>query len=370
MPKLTEEKKALVEKLAREKKTVRQIAEETGVSKTTIGTFLKNKKDYMEVYTTDSPTFDEPSVTLSPNRKINLVDTIPEGHMLDQKAVDSFLSSVTEDKSPEAFAKQTEPIKGGAFIQDILNTSLGDIPEAEHFPRPLKGAKAKVVKAEKAIVSHRQPLVSHRQPLRVKEDEASKPDLIAKIHFNVNTFEALLKDITKGDKEAFIKSLDRMSVSSLENTLKLIETTRSVKNLSNQFLHFFWIGSTMVEIGTQQYLGMKTQGFTMALQQTQQDELRLIMQEIAMEQKDKFQKVQRPEVRLAMIMTTTLLAVNTNNNIMASKQQPQQQQFKIQKAEQKPEQKPEQKQEQKPTGQQHKVSTFIPEETKSAYKDL
>jgi hypothetical protein len=94
------------------------------------------------------------------------------------------------------------------------------------------------------------------------------------------------------------------------------------------------------------------------------------MQEIAMEQKDKFQKVQRPEVRLAMIMTTTLLAVNTNNNIMASKQQPQQQQFKIQKAEQKPEQKPEQKQEQKPIGQQHKVSTFIPEETKSAYKDL
>jgi hypothetical protein len=364
MPKLTEEKKALVEKLAREKKTVRQIAEETGVSKTTIGTFLKNKKDYMEVYTTDSPTFDEPSVTLSPNRKINLVDTIPEGHMLDQKAVDSFLSSVTEDKSPEAFAKQTEPIKGGAFIQDIVNTSLDDIPEAEHFPRPLKGAKAKVVKAEKAIVSHRQPS-SHRQPLRVKEDEASKPDLIAKIHFNVNTFEALLKDITKGDKDAFIKSLDKMSVSSLENTLKLIETTRSVKNLSNQFLHFFWIGSTMVEIGTQQYLGMKTQGFTMALQQTQQDELRLIMQEIAMEQKDKFQKVQRPEVRLAMIMTTTLLAVNTNNNIMASKQQPQQhQQIKIQKAEQKPEQ----KQEQKPIG--HKVSTFIPEETKSAYKDL
>ena len=358
MPKLTEEKKALVEKLAREKKTVRQIAEETGVSKTTIGTFLKNKKDYMEVYTTDSPSFDEPSVTLSPNRKINLVDTIPEGHMLDQKAVDSFLSSVTEDKSPEAFAKQTEPIKGGAFIQDIVNTSLDDIPEAEHFPRPLKGAKAKVVKAEKAIVSH-------RQPLRVKEDEASKPDLIAKIHFNVNTFEALLKDITRGDKDAFIKSLDRMSVSSLENTLKLIETTRSVKNLSNQFLHFFWIGSTMVEIGTQQYLGMKTQGFTMALQQTQQDELRLIMQEIAMEQKDKFQKVQRPEVRLAMIMTTTLLAVNTNNNIMASKQQPQQQ-IKIQKAEQKPEQ----KQEQKPIGQQHKVSSFIPEETKSAYKDL
>jgi IS30 family transposase len=56
MPKLTEEKKALVDKLARDKKTIRQIAEETGVSKTTIGTFLKNKKDYMEVYTTDSPT--------------------------------------------------------------------------------------------------------------------------------------------------------------------------------------------------------------------------------------------------------------------------------------------------------------------------
>ena len=379
MPKLTEEKKALVEKLASEKKSVRQIAEETGISKTTIGTFLKNKKDFMG----DSHHTEETDGT-SVSLKINLVDTIPEGHMLDQKSVNSFLSSITEDKSPAALAKQTEPLKGGAFINNMVESSLSklDIPEAEHFPRPLKGAKARA-KVEKVVKQRAVKEVSSEPDVSPKVDSygISKSDLIAKIHFNVNTFEALLKDVIKGDKEAFIKSLEKMSASSLENTLKLIESTRSIKNLSNQFLHFFWIGSTMIEMGSQQFLGLKTQGFTMALQQTQQEELRLIMQEIAMEQKDKFQKVQRPEIRLAMIMTTTLLAVNSNNSMMVLKQghqrlnptdshqrlnptdSQQPQQIKVQKAEGV-------KEGSKVQGQQAKVVSFVGEETKATYKDL
>jgi hypothetical protein len=61
---------------------------------------------------------------------------------------------------------------------------------------------------------------------------------------------------------------------------------------------------------------MVTHVYTQALQ-AQSDKLRLILSEIALENVTSFQKAQRPEVRLVIVMTSTLLAVSTQNNLRA-----------------------------------------------------
>ena len=109
----------------------------------------------------------------------------------------------------------------------------------------------------------------------------------------------------------------------------------------------------------------------------------MIMQELAMEQKDKFQKIQRPEVRLAMIMTTSLLAVNSQNSLVALRQAQQNQQQERLQPQKQPVQAPVNNtpktnpSDPKPTtGQaesrlgQAKINMIIPEDKKEDYKDL
>ena len=297
-------------------KTIRQIAEDLGVSKTYVGRVLKGDT------ATESKT------------ETNVDNTI---EMIGDKEATDFLKSMGEG--------QKEEVERPSMLVDSI---LAGIPIAEHITPPSrargKGANFKQTRIQK-------PKAVREKPIVVLDDPAKKADIIGKITFNVNTFESILADVLKGDKDRYLAGLERQSVASLEITLKTIETTRSVKNLSNQFMHLFAMGSSFVEMGTQKYLGMKTQGFTQAMLQTQQDELRLIMTELAMEQKDKFQKIQRPEVRLAMIMTTTLMAVNTQNSLASLRQKP---------GQPKPDPKPE----------NNTANTIIPEDKVKDYKDL
>lgn len=304
-------------------KPIRQIAEELGVSKTYVGLVLKK----------DGATEATPEAT-------EIIPT-PTIEMIGDKEASDFLKSVGESRT-EVVGKPSE------FVDSLM----AGIEIAEHITPPFK-ARRKQTQTQVVPKTPKPRAVREPKPQAVPDDPVRKAELIGKIAFNVNTFESLLGDVIKGDKDRFLNGLEKQGVASLEITLKTIETTRSVKNLSNQFLQVFSIGSSFVEMGTQRYLGMKTQGFTQAMLQTQQEELRLIMTELAMEQKDKFQKIQRPEVRLAMIMTTTLMAVSTQNSLASLKAkqgQPQPQ------AEKKPE--------------NTKATTLIPEDKVNDYKDL
>jgi len=303
MPKWTDEQREKVLALSKEKKSIRQIAETVGISKSSIGLFLKGQAQEQPNEIVNTVENEESEDTID---EINISTTIEP--MIQSADADLFLSKLTANG---AKVTPVVPTKHSAFIDGLLNV------QAERVQPPFKAKFRPEPKTPKPKPESK-PRVE-----KVVDEPEKKPDLIAKITFNVNTFEALLGDVIRGDKDAFLKSLDKMGSAVLEATLKTIETTRSIKNLTNQFLQFFYMGSSIVEVGTQQFLGMKTQGFTNMLQQTQHDELRMIMQEMAMEQKEKFQKIQRPEVRLAMIMTTTLLSVNSQNSIMALRQQQQ-----------------------------------------------
>lgn len=355
MPKWTDAQMDQVLELSRADKSIRQIAETTGISKSSIGLFLKSQKPpALEIQEVNVP---------ETTQEINMSDTIETG-MIDEGTANNFLTGL--GSSPQGLSVRPIgiPQKGSAFIEGLINTR---IPEAQHITTPFKSRSKKMTEPKTPKPVAERKVVEFKEP----EDVSKKPDLIAKITFNVNTFDALLGDILRGDKEGFLKSLDKMGIAVLEATLKTIETTRSIKNLTNQFMHFFYIGTTMVEIGSQQYLGMKTQGFTQMLQQTQNDELKLIMQEMAMEQKDKFQKIQRPEVRLAMIMTTTLLAVNSQNNLLAIRQQQQTRQQPGNPSIQKPaSQRTEEAQVNSVIPGQAKVSPVMPKDKEEDYKDL
>lgn len=307
MAKWTAEQLQKVQEMSGQGKSIRQIADVTGISKSSVNLLVKK------------PVVPQVPNPVGESGEINLTDII-ETTMISEADANSFMSQVGPVQIPTgSTVKPILPTKTSGFMNDLLTSK---IPEAEHMESPFK-ARHRPVAVPKTPKPKATKVLDFLDKMESKDDSATRADLIAKITFNVNSFDSLLTEITKGDKTNFLKGLDKLNVSTLQLTLKTIETTRSVKNLTNQFLQFFWVGTTLVEVGTQQYLGMKTQGFTLMLQQTQADELRMIMQEIAMEQKDKFHKVQRPEVRLAMILTTSLMAVNSQNNLITMKQQAQ-----------------------------------------------
>jgi hypothetical protein len=193
------------------------------------------------------------------------------------------------------------------------------------------------------------------------EDPQIKGQMIAQITMNVNNFEPLLTDFLKPSKDSFLTGIQKKSCSELEVLLKTMETTRSVANLTNQFMHFFYLGTNVVEIGTTHYLGMDTQGFSMALRQ-QHEEIQMIMKEMCMNKVESFKKVTTPEIRLAMIMTTTLIGVNAQNSMR-----------KMQKVDvPKPRKETPEPKNETPSGQppKPKVVTFVPEDTVSTFSDL
>ena len=277
-------------------KSIREIAKETGKSKTAIGLFLKNHKAMPVAVAVPSEVI--PSANLEPPMNAN--------------AADAFLNSIVPSEAPPAIPSKSGP-PATNFINDLINVDTSGFVEMEHIPRPGRAKKEKVPKATSMPIIN---LPASVPSLAVHVPEVSKGELIAKITINVNTFEPLLGDIIKPDKDSFLASLNKKSAADLESLLKNVEYTRSLHNLTNQASHFFFMGSSFVEMGTQRFLNMNTQGFTHALQ-AQQDEIKMILREMMMDKVDTFKKVNKPEARLALIVCTTLLGVNTQNTLNA-----------------------------------------------------
>jgi len=149
------------------------------------------------------------------------------------------------------------------------------------------------------------------EPHVVVEAPAEKHSLITQIHLNVENFAPLLKNITSGDPDGFKQTLYNKSDGELMTLLKVIERTRLVGNLTNQFKHMFWMSTSAIEMGTQ-LIGLKSQGLTEALR-IQDEEIKMVLKELAMTKADSFSNAQRPEVRLAFLVSTTLLSVDAMN---------------------------------------------------------
>ena len=328
MVKWSSDIKMVVDSLHSEGKSLREIASQTGVSKSTIHTYIKSLPSETTVAENDVPKL--------------IISDIQGDSMISHQEADTFVnelvSSVQVPTIPSTKASKKATKKAEDFMENL-------------FAEKPKG-KARVARVARQVVQ------------KQYDDPQVKGQMIAQITMNVNNFEPLLTDFVKPSKDSFLTGLQKKSCSELEVLLKTMETTRSVANLTNQFMHFFYLGTNVVEIGTTHYLGMDTQGFSMALRQ-QNDEIRMIMKEMCMNKVESFKKVTTPEIRLAMIMTTTLIGVNAQNSMR-----------KMQKVDvPKPKKDtPEPKNEILPTpsGQppKPKVVSFIPDDKFSTFSDL
>ena len=73
-------------------------------------------------------------------------------------------------------------------------------------------------------------------------------------------------------------------------------------------------GASLIEYGSAK-VGLKTQGYAQ-LVRAQEEEIQSILREIALNNVESFKSVQRPELRLATILATSLLACDSRNRIL------------------------------------------------------
>jgi hypothetical protein len=143
--------------------------------------------------------------------------------------------------------------------------------------------------------------------------EALRAELTQKIIFNVQHFAPQLEVIIGTNKEAFINSLAQMPTGYLKETLTTLERTRSVGNIANGFKHLFFVAGQATETATQ-FMGMNTRGFTDQLR-AQEQEVTMILKEIAIEQWERLKVMDSPQIRLGMIFCMTLVQVDTRNRL-------------------------------------------------------
>lgn len=193
----------------------------------------------------------------------------------------------------------------------IQRIKLPDLDSrANEFVTPVKGNETQaanfveqIMKEEKAVVNI--PMAPEIPQGRPREET------VQRILLNADTFPAHYPFIT--DKTAFIQSLADKSPQQLTELLKMMETTRTMNNLSNQMKQVFFVVSRATEtLGSR--IRLKTQGLTDALLQ-QQQELDYIFKELAIEYADKFNTTTRPELKLLTMFGMAVLTVDSQNRI-------------------------------------------------------
>ena len=287
---------ARIRELAAQGKSSRTIAMETGIGKSSVARYM--------IVPEDAP------ATISPA----LAETPPE--MLNDNAARSFLNEIGVSAPAVSLRNDlvpvTSPLKNNPKALMVANALLG-------MGKPRK--ERLTIGAPQQPVAQPPPLAPAPPPPPVPmEPPMDSAQMITRIQMNVENFAPLLKHIVKPDADTFQKELFYKSEDELKLLLRVIERARLTGNMANQFKHVFWMTTSAVEVAAPM-IGVKAQGLTHALRQ-QDEEIALILKEMALERADSLQNAQRPEVRLAFLVSTTLLSVDSLNRLKASRQKP------------------------------------------------
>ena len=310
MPKVTSPADiARIKTLVASGKTTRAIAAELGIGKSSVARYAK-----------DVPASSD---TMSEAEEIP-VPVIETMSIRDNDAR-AFLSDIGI-KGPAASLRNeivpaTNPLKNNPRAVQLAETLLGT-NTSQANPRAMSLIENLLGEPPATIPSspRASPAPAPAQELVVRSEPIDRHALITQIQMNVENFAPLLKNVIGNDPDRFKQSLYNMSEIELATLLKVVVRTRTVGNLSNQFRHIFWMTTSAVEMGTQ-FLGLKSQGLAEALR-IQDEEIRLILKEMAMERADSFAQAQRPEMRLGFIVATTLLSVDSMNRIKEYNKKP------------------------------------------------
>ena len=291
---------ARIRELAAQGKSSRTIAMETGIGKSSVARYM----------TAPSAPEDAPA-TISPA----IAETPPE--MLNDNAARSFLNEIGVSAPAVSLRNDlvpvTSPLKNNPKALMVANALLG-------MGKPRK-ERLTIGAPQQPVAEPTPPAPAPPPPPPVPvEPPMDSAQMITRIQMNVENFAPLLKHIVKPDADTFQKELFYKSEDELKLLLRVIERARLTGNMANQFKHVFWMTTSAVEVAAPM-IGVKAQGLTHALRQ-QDEEIALILKEMALERADSLQNAQRPEVRLAFLVSTTLLSVDSLNRLKASRQKP------------------------------------------------
>lgn len=147
----------------------------------------------------------------------------------------------------------------------------------------------------------------------VSESPVLKQDLIQRIIFNVENFGSLLNTIVGSDVQVFIATLNNLSTADLEKTLAVLERTRSIGNIANGLKQTLLMVASATEVATSM-VGVKAQGFAERLK-TEDQQLTMIMKEIAIENWERVKKMDSPTARLGVLFCVTLAQTDSINRL-------------------------------------------------------
>ena len=285
MPRVTSpESVARIKALAAAGISTRDIARELGLGKSSVARYTKDVPATVP---------EETSQPLVENTTMSINDNAARAFLSDI-GIKGPATSLRNEIVPA-----TSPLKNNPRAIMLAESLLGE--SIRPTPAPEPGVRFVETRAQERYIP--EPIVVEAPP--------EKHTLITQIQLNIENFAPLLKNIIGADPEGFKQTLYNKSDSELITLLKVIERTRLVGNLTNQFKHMFWMSTSALEMGTQ-LVGLKSQGLTEALR-IQDEEIKMVLKELAMQKADSFSNAQRPEVRLAFLVSTTLLSVDAMN---------------------------------------------------------
>ena len=166
------------------------------------------------------------------------------------------------------------------------------------------------------------PRLAHRNveestaPIHIaqsRHQDGVRNEITQKIIFNLQHFGPQLEIITGTNKELYIQSLTQLTTPQLREALSTLERTRSVGNIANGFKQVFFVAAQTTEIASS-FVGLRSQGFTQQLRQ-QDEEITMIMKELAIEQWDRLKVMDTPTARLGVLFCLTLAQTDARNRL-------------------------------------------------------
>jgi hypothetical protein len=201
-----------------------------------------------------------------------------------------------DDKSPQLIIqeeRQTSDAKAN-FTRMMMESD-----------RPMQAVEIPSVAQMREHIRRPMPTI-----INIPDPDFDRGEVIQRIMFNVEHFAPMLRKIIGDDADGFVQSLSGRSDRELEGLLQVIDRTRAVGNLATTFKHTFYMAAQGAEVVTSQFLNMRTRGFVQALQ-AQDTEIQMAIKELAIDNYNKFNKMNRPEMRLGMLAVMTLIQVDS-----------------------------------------------------------
>ena len=301
---ISAETRAKIHQLRGQCKSVRLIATELGVAKSTVSDILKS------VPTPETST--APAESPANSSPIVEAPKMP-GPTLEvrEAAVSEYLGSL----EPSTAAAPDSP-ENKRFLSDFAKTlKEGPAPEEEGEAAPVRPKKGRKPRAPKEALAVASATLTPPPETPPPPPPMDKGALIATIASIVTTFGPSIQAHVK-DPQAFVAALPGKSLTDLKTTLELLERSMLIYNSSNGMRHMFGMFAGAIELGASR-VGLKSQGYQAAVM-SQDQELREIFLQLAHTRADSLKRIMGPEARLCALMAQSLLAVDARNRTVSA----------------------------------------------------